>query len=177
MDLNISEGWISLQEMEFVKNQITATTGNILEVGAANGRLFTYLHSSCPDWKYIAVDPWEQEDVRLQVDWDKGYFDPNNLKEVITIDMFKSNCPYAETHEMYFDKFESMHKYDIISMGLVSKSIDWNSVYKKAFLMLKPNGVIIGRNLTHKRYGPMIKEAIQGYKILDTCKGSFVIGK
>jgi|TARA_R110000851_G_scaffold130338_1_gene263915 hypothetical protein len=173
--MNISEGWISLQEMEFVKNLMTVEHGNILEVGAANGRLFTYLYSSFPTWKYVAVDPWEQEQVRLQVDWDKGYFEPNNLKEVITIDMFKSNCPYAETHEMYFDNFKSDYKYDIISMGLVSKHMDWKSVYKKAFSMLQPNGVIIGRNLTHKRYGAMIKEAIHEYNIIDTCSGSFLI--
>ena len=48
--MNISEGWISLQEMEFVKNLMTVEHGNILEVGAANGRLFTYLYSSFPTW-------------------------------------------------------------------------------------------------------------------------------
>lgn len=86
----VTEGWISLQEMEFVKKQMTSPVGNILEVGSANGRLFSYLYDSHPKWKYTAVDPWEQENVRLQVDWEKGYFDPGNLKEVITVDMFKS---------------------------------------------------------------------------------------
>ena len=40
----VTEGWISLQEMEFVKKQMTSPVGNILEVGSANGRLFSYLY-------------------------------------------------------------------------------------------------------------------------------------
>tara|TARA_B110000503_G_scaffold90944_1_gene137419 strand:+ start:3760 stop:4284 length:525 start_codon:yes stop_codon:yes gene_type:complete len=173
----ITEGWISLQEMEFVKKQITSPVGNILEVGSANGRLFSYLYDSYPTWKYVAVDPWEQENVRLQVDWEKGYFDPGNLKEVITVDMFKLHCPYAETHEVYFENFKTTQKYDIISMGLVSNSVDWKSSYNKAFSFLKDNGIIIGRNLTHKKYGPIIEKAICDHKIVDNCKGSFIIRK
>ena len=175
--MKISEGWISLQEMEFVEKQMNTNTGTILEVGAANGRLFTYLYNNHPNWKYVAVDPWEQEKVRLQVDGNKGYFEPNNLKEVITIDMFKTHCPYAETHEMYFDEFNTDQKFDIISMGLVSNSVDWKSAYIKAFNMLNDTGIIIGRNLTHKKYGNIIASAISNYKITNICKGSFIIGK
>jgi|TARA_R110000822_G_scaffold18821_2_gene61756 hypothetical protein len=182
MALKIAEGWINLPEIGFVLKQMTSPTGNILEVGAANGRLFSFLHHYKPKWKYTAIDPWEIEGQWLQVDWKKRYWDPGNAKKVITIDMFKSNCPYAETHQTYFENFDSTSladTYDIISMGLGSKtrSIDWKNDYNKAFSMLRPNGVIIGRDLTHNRESSRIKEALQDYEILDTCGGSFMMKK
>lgn len=170
----IAEGWISIQEMDLVKKYMTPTT-SILEVGAANGRLFSYLYKDFPTADYYALDPWEQEKVRLQVDWDKGYFDKDNLKEVITKEMFVNNCPFSKTYEMYFDDFETDQKYDIVSMGLVSSNVDWKSAYIKAFSLLKPNGIVIGRNYNHKKYGPIIKNVITQYNLIDQAKGSFVI--
>lgn len=170
----IAEGWISLQEMDLVKKYMKPYS-SILEVGAANGRLFTYLYNDFPNADYHAVDPWEQEQVRLQVDWDKGYFDEDNLKEVITKEMFISHCPFAKTYEMYFDDFKTDQKYDIVSMGLVSSSIDWKSAYIKASSLTKPNGLIIGRNYNHKKYGPIIQDTIKEYNLIDRAKGSFVI--
>ena len=88
--MTVVDGWISIDEMEFVASQMRniGKTGTILEIGAAAGRLFSFLQPKFPDWTYVAVDPWEQEQVRLQIDWNKGYFDDNNLGEVITKDMF-----------------------------------------------------------------------------------------
>lgn len=172
----IAEGWISVPEMELVKKYMTDNT-QILEVGAANGRLFSYLNTSYPNATYHAVDPWEQEKVRLQVDWDKGYFEEGNLKEIITLEMFKVNCPFATAYEMYFDDFVTDQKYDIVSLGLVSSSVDWKSAYIKAFDLVKNNGYVIGRNLTHSKYGSTIHEVIKDYKMIDQTKGSFVLRK
>jgi len=60
-------------------------------------------------------------------------------------------------------------------MGLVSSSVDWKSAYIKAFSLLKPNGIVIGRNYNHKKYGPIIKNVITQYNLIDQAKGSFVI--
>lgn len=176
MKNNIVEGWISFEEMNLVSKYMTTDTGSILEVGSANGRLISYLYEKHPDWEYVAVDPWEQEQVRLQVDWDADYFAPGNLKEVITMEMFKKHCPYAHAYNVYFEDFKNDIKFDIISMGLVGKKVNWELVYQKAWAMLKPGGYIIGRNITHKKYGESIRHAISSKCIIETCKGSFVIG-
>lgn len=171
----IAEGWISIEEMELVAKYMVSNDGDILEVGAANGRLFSYLHPRFPGWRYVAVDPWEQEQVRLQLDWDKGYFEPNNLGSLITEEMFAKNCPFAETHKMYFERFETNQKFDVISMGLVGKNVDWYSCYMKAEDLIKDGGYIIGRNMTHDRYGDVIRLAVDGKQVVDLRKGSFVI--
>jgi len=173
----IAEGWITEIEIELVSKYMNKDSGSILEVGAANGRMFSYLYNLHPNWKYYAVDPWEQEQVRLQIDWNKDYFEKDNLKEIITKEMFVKNCPYAETYEMYFENFYSEQKFDIISLGLISKNIDWTAVYDKAYNMLSTSGVIVGRNFNHKKYGDDIKKAVSSFKVIDQCKGSFVIRK
>lgn len=160
--MTLVDGWISIDEMQLVARQMhhIGKTGTILEVGAAAGRLFSFLQPQFPNWTYVAVDPWEDENVKLQLDWNKGYFDDNNLGELITHDMFKNNCPYAESYKGYFEDWNNPRKFDIISMGLISKKVDWKKVYNKTQKMLTSNGVVIARNLTHKLYGPTIKEAI-----------------
>ena len=157
------EGWISVPEMELVVEQMKSIgdTGTILEIGAAAGRLFNYLHDSFPNWLYVAVDPWEQEQVRLQLDWNKDYFEPDNLGEIISQSMFAVNCPYAETYAEYFESWTSDKKFNIISMGLVSKKINWDNVYSKAVSMLTPDGIIVARNLNHKTYGKMITQSLE----------------
>lgn len=161
--MTVVDGWISIDEMELVASQMRniGKTGTILEIGAAAGRLFSFLQPKFPNWTYVAVDPWEQEQVRLQIDWNKGYFDDNNLGEVITKDMFSKNCPFAEMHQAYFEDWNDERKFDIVSMGLVGKPIDWNRVYNKAKTLLNKDSVIIARNLKHKVYGEKIINAIE----------------
>lgn len=155
------DGWISLQEINFVLECMeNKTPGVILETGSANGRLFNYLFKFFPEWKYVAVDPWEKEEVRLQIDWNKDYFYPNNLGEIITKEMFIKNCPFAEIHQEYYENWQTCEKYDIISMGLVSKKVDWNKAYKKAVSMLAEDGTLVARNLNHKKYGNEILSAL-----------------
>jgi hypothetical protein len=176
--VTLAEGWISIDEMTLVASQMNhiGETGTILEIGAAAGRLFSFLHPQFPNWTYIAVDPWEDENVKLQIDWNKGYFDVDNLGELITHDMFKNNCPFAESHKVYFEEWNDARKFDIISMGLVSKKVNWNLVYKKVQTMLTKDGVVVARNLNHKTYGAQIKEAIDqlGHIEIDSAGSSSV---
>lgn len=160
--MTLVDGWISIKEMELVASQMRniGKTGTILEIGAAAGRLFSFLQPKFPNWTFVAVDPWEQEQVRLQIDWNKGYFDENNLGDVITKDMFTKNCPFAEAHQAYFEDWNDNRKFDIVSIGLVGKSVDWKKVYDKAKTFLNKDSVIIARNLKHKTYGEKIKDVI-----------------
>lgn len=172
----IAEGWISNEEMELVHYHMRRK-GSILEVGCAVGKLFSYLYSFHPNWKYTVVDPFEEELVYLQKDWNKGYFDEDNLGELVTRKLFEKNCPFAHVNQCYFENFETDEKFDIVSLGLVGSKVDYIECYKKAKKLLNPNGLIIGRNYNHKKYGDVIKEAIDciGGSIIDTAKGSFVL--
>lgn len=173
----IAEGWISEEEMILVSKYMIKDNGSILEVGAANGRLFSFLYPLHPGWQYFAVDPWEREQVRLQVDWNKDYFEPGNLKEIITKDMFIANCPFATAYQTYYENFITEKKFDIISLGLIGKNINWNFIYNIAYNMLTPGGKIIGRNYNHKRYGEIIRSVAHKFNIIEVYKGSFVIGE
>lgn len=173
----IAEGWISVEEMELVAKFMPNQQGDILEVGAANGRLFSFLYPMRPMWSYTAVDPWQVEHVRLQLDWTTGYFDEGNLGNEITSSMFMANCPFANAHECYFEDFKTNSRFDVISLGLVGKNVDWFMVYEKANSMLKDDGVIVGRNYNHLKYGEVIKNVVLNSRIIDRCKGSFVIGQ
>lgn len=157
------EGWITTEEMQLVADRmaVIGNTGTILEVGSAAGRLFSFLYPKFPNWRYVAVDPWETEQVRLQKDWSKDYFAQDNLGDLITKDMFATNCPYAEAHQSYFEDWDDNKQFDIISMGLIGKKIKWHDVYQKAAAKLTINGVIIPRNLKHKRYGEFIEQAVK----------------
>jgi len=84
----IAEGWISNKEMELVHYHMRRE-GSILEVGCAVGKLFSYLYSFHPNWKYTVVDPFEEELVYLQKDWNKGYFEKDNLGELVTRKLFE----------------------------------------------------------------------------------------
>lgn len=173
------EGWISVEEMELVAAEMNkiGSTGKILEVGAAAGRLFNFLYERFPDWEYVAVDPWKQENVKLQLDWNKGYFELDNLGEVITKQMFQSNCPFAITHECYFEDWETAEKFDVISLGLINKTISWFSTYKKSMSLLTETGVIVGRNLNNKLHTNRIDEVITNLRFIrhDSIKGSIVL--
>ena len=172
----LAEGWIRKEEIDLVGKYMKGT-GSILEVGCAVGKLYTHLYQYNQDWHYAVVDPFEDEQVRLQKDWNIGYFDKDNLGELVTRDEFEKNCPYAQVNQCYFEEYETDTKYDIISMGLVGKNVDWNTSYKKAKSLLNPGGIIIGRNYNHSKYGSAIKQAINaiGGTIVDQAKGSFVL--
>lgn len=157
------EGWISVDEMELVAEQMRkkGPTGSILEIGSAAGRLFDHLHREFPGWRYVAVDPWEMEQVHLQIYWNRDYFEPGNLGEMITKRMFTNNCPFAEAHRSYFEDWTTEETFDIVSMGLVGPKVRWHDVYQKASKMLKPDGIIVGRNTRHKKYGEYVEQAVR----------------
>ena len=170
----IAPGWIFESEMQlhakYMKN-------SILEGGCAACRLFSYLQHNYPNAEYVGVNTWTDDDVYLQKDWDKGYFDEGNLTELITLDMFTINCPYATAHDMKFENFDIDKKFDIVSIGQVGKNIDWCKTYEKAFSLVKDDGVVIGRNIEHKKYGSAIKEAISKYTFVEQIKQAFVLRK
>lgn len=172
------DGWITLDQIKLVeKYMVNISHGNILEVGSAAGRLYSYLYEKFTDWNYVSVDPWEKEGVKLQLDWNKGYFEPNNLGELITEQMFKNNCPFATTHKLYYSEYQTNEKFNIISLGLIGSKIDWPSTIEKSFNLLIEGGVIVGRNLSHPKYGEAIKRSIENYRMLEVCNGCYVIGK
>lgn len=166
------EGWISVDEMDLVAQQMRdkGQTGTILEIGAAAGRLFDHLHGEFPGWRYVAVDPWEMEQVHLQIYWNRDYFEPGNLGEMITKRMFKTNCPYADAHRSYFEDWDTEERFDIISMGLVGPKVRWHDVYQKAAKLLKPDGVIVGRNTNHKKYGEYVEQAVRNLQYTEVSR-------
>lgn len=170
------EGWISDSEIQLVEKYMKQNS-SILEIGCAVGKLFSNLYPKFPNCKYTVVEPFEEEKVRLQLDWNKGYFDKDNLGDYVTRSAFQKNCPYANINEMYFENYNSTEKFDIISLGLVGSKVDWLTVYKKTSNLVTNNGFIIGRNYNHPKYGPSIHEAINliNGKIIDSDKGSFVL--
>jgi hypothetical protein len=171
----IAPGWISVDEMDLHMEYMNTLTGSFLEAGCAAGRLFSYVNQKFPNWKYTGINPWTGEDVYLQKDWDKSYWDEGNLSELITEEMFKKNCPFAISHDTYFEKFLTTEKFDIVSVGQVSKSINWKQTYNYANMLVKDSGFIIGRNYNHKTYGIAIQEAIKDFKVLKIVKQCFVL--
>lgn len=175
----IVDGWISYSEMEYVASFMhNRPDGNILEVGSAAEKLFSYLHQLFPQWKFVAVDPWEKEGVVFLNDYSKPYSDiENHTKEKITKSIFQKNCPYARAHQCYFEDFETEEKFDIISLGLIKSNINWDFVYNKAYDLLNENGYLIGRNLYHPKQGLRISKALKKYNYIGEYNGSFVIKK
>lgn len=181
----IVDGWISYSEMEYVASFMhNRAAGNILEIGSAGGKLFSYLHQLFSQWKFVAVDPWEDEGLFFVYDYSKPYSDiENHRKEMITKSIFQKNCPYAHAYQCYFEDFETEEKFDLISIGANMSNLDWNLIYKKAYNLLKDDGFLIGRNLYHPKQGARILEVIKNYNYsvatLDKSKnnGSFVIKK
>lgn len=147
-------GWISEDQMEFVAKQMHAfgATGKILEIGPACGRLSDYLHEQLPDWKYTAVDPWENHvnPCRLLLDW-SGLHEEPNLGEVITKQMFTENCPFVEAHQCLFEDWETTEKFNVINIGF-GKSEDFYVIYEKAKQLLQPTspaGAIVVTNFNY----------------------------
>jgi hypothetical protein len=168
-------GWIYESEMNLHLKYMTNNSGKILEGGCASGRLFSFLYPKKPNWKFYGVNTWTEENVYLQKDWNQGYFEPGNLTELITKKMFDNNCPYAKSFDIRFENFNTEELFDVISIGQISKNINWEETYKKAFQLLNFDGVVIGRNIDHKKYGNLIQSAIKNYKIIDRSKQAFVL--
>ena len=173
------DGLITLDEMQLVADQMAkiGARGTILEVGSAAGRLFDFLYKQFPNWTYVAVDPWETEQLRPQIDLGTDCFIPNNLNDSVTKETFVNNCPYAEAHQSYFENWIDSRKFDIVSIGLDGNNIKWHAVYRQASNFLSSNGILIARNLKHKKYGETIEQAVKNLqcKILDYTHGSVAV--
>jgi len=159
----IARGWIEIPEMDHVLAWMKKDTGSILETGAANGRLFSYLHHYKPNWKYTAVDTWDETTYLLR-DYHKEYRDPTNRSSTITHDMFKKNCPFATDIKSCIWDFETKEKFDVVSIGAVGSSWtyeEWDYVLEKHANMTKPGGITIGRNITSsKHYAQYIQDIV-----------------
>ena len=180
------DGWISREECDLVSRWMKTETGNILETGSAVGRLFDYLYPKHRNWNYVSVDPLEHREVFIQLDYTKRYWADGNRGPRVTVDMLKGNIPFAKHYNCDCEEFETEQNVDIISMGMNNPDIKWPNVYRKAFKLLKPGGIIIGRNLFdttgainrpdgHKGVKIPIVCAIRKQIVLEIVQGSFVI--
>lgn len=180
------DGWVSREECELVSRWMKTETGNILETGSAVGRMFDYLYLKHRKWNYVSVDCLSQREVYIQLDYNKRYWDEGNRGARVTNKMLQNNIPFAKCYDMTFEEFETDMKFDVISMGMNNPSVKWPLVYKKAFKMLKPGGVIIGRNIYDKTGAinspnklkgvrMSIVDTIRKYIVWESINGSFVI--
>ena len=162
-DKVIARGWITFKEMDHVLGWMSKETGSIFESGAANGRLFSFLHHYKPKWKYTALDIWDGK-THLLHDYEKEYSDENNISTYITEDMFKKNCPYATAIKQEFWKFDTDEKFDVVSIGAVGSGWsyeDWEYILEKSLDMTKPGGITIGRNYSSsKPYAQFIRDIV-----------------
>lgn len=165
----IARGWIDFQEMDHVLAWMNKDTGSIFESGAANGRLFSYIHHFKPHWKYTALDVWDEK-THLLCDYAKEYSDPSNRSTYITRDMFKRNCPFATDIKSCIWEYETEEKFDVVSIGVVGSSWtyeEWDYVLEKHANMTKPGGITIGRNITSsKMYAQHIRDIVAKKYIL-----------
>ena len=174
--MDLTPGWIHEPGIDLHMQYMESETGSILEAGSAAGRLFNYLHRQKPKWKYIGVDDWKNEIVYLQNDLDKGYFE-DELGARVTEEMFNYYCPFAQAYNMRFEDYNTDELYDIVSLGQTAKNIDWNETFTKAFNLCKEGGYVIGRNIKHSYYGPLIQDAVKQYNKINQVWGYFVLRK
>ncbi len=120
----------------------------ILDVGAFTGKLFSCLYEKFPHWKYVGVDPWEDQGVHFVKDWNADYFKPGNLLDrIVKEEDFIHYCPFAEGHKTYFEEFDTNEKFDIIVLSLISSIVDWHAVINKSYNFLKDDGFLVVRNM------------------------------
>jgi len=171
--MKIFPGWIDHSELEFHQAYMTKEIGRIVEGGSFGGRLFGYLYPTFPNWKYDAVCAWDNEHTYIPVDEALSYFADINAQtelpeNLMTIDRFKEDHPYANAHDIYFEDFHPLEKFDIISIGQISGHIDWQLQYQHAIEILKDDGIVIARNLLHNKHSTPIRNVIEKYfKIID----------
>ena len=175
----LEQGWIELPSLELHRECMAQFPDNsiILENGSAVGRLFYYLYDYYPNWEYHGNDLFWSRTTRL-LDKRHGHGDEYILNKgkqksgapVANDDVFKNfkkNCPYASVHVSYFTDVNLERKADLISMGLMESNVNWLENYKYAVQLLKPDGIIIARNLNHPTLQEEIEHAIDkcGLKI------------
>lgn len=174
--MDLTPGWIHEPGIDLHLDYMGKKTGSILEAGSAAGRLFNYLHREKPKWKYTGVDDWDNQKVYLQTDLEKGYFE-DELGERVTEKMFRYYCPFADAYNMRFEDYDTNELYDIVSLGQIAKNIDWKETFTKAFQLCKDDGYVIGRNIKHSYYGPLIQDAVKDYNKINQVCGYFVLKK
>lgn len=160
-------GWINKKGIDlhllYMKNEF----GKILEGGSAAGKLFYHLHQIKPKWEYYAVNTWTDDEVYLQKDWSANYFDKDNFRQRVTVDLFIKHCPFAKYYDMKFENFVSNEKFDIISIGQIGRNVDWVKTFEKAYAYLNVGGIIVGRNYNHYRYGNKIRQATAQFDVVE----------
>ena len=171
---DLAPGWIRQSELEFHKKFISNDRGKILEGGAFGGRLFDYLYPFFPNWEYVAVNAWSDEHTYIPSDDNKDYWDDSNIqsakkRNLMTLHKFKKRCPYAIAIDGYFENFNTNSKFDVVSIGQISKKINWEKQYKHASRLVADNGVIIVRHVkvTDSNHNNSIYQAIQNYETID----------
>ncbi len=146
-------GWITEKEITTIDNLMESISvelheKSILDVGAFAGKLFYCLHDKYDDWKYVAVDPWERDNVHFVKDWNEDYYKPGNkLDRTIHELDFANYCPFAERHKNYFEEFNTNEKFDIIVLSLISPFVNWYVVLNKSYNYLKDDGFLVVRNM------------------------------
>lgn len=168
--INCGPGWITKAECEFHRKYMKNSTGKILEGGAFGGKLFGYLQPIFKEWEYHAVNAWTEHPTYIPANEKLTYFlDPNvksHLPEnIMTLEKFKKYCPYAIATDGLFETYETENKFDLISIGQVHTLIDMKEQYRCAAKLLKPDGIIIARNLQIKRHTKNIHKAIKKNKL------------
>lgn len=89
------------------------------------------------------------------------YIVKNKLGIPITEELFKSNCPFANSYKMRFEEYKSTEKFNVISFGATSARLNYVALFEKAKSYLTSNGVFIGRNFYTSRYGKKIRTALE----------------
>jgi len=170
--MRIGPGWISDSEISLHEKYMTSTTGTILEGGAFGGKLFTNLHPLFPDWKYVAVNAWSSEHTYIPKNNEIDYHQDLNVLEekkanLMTKKKFLKFCPWATAIDGYFEDYNPKEKFDIISIGQLSRRIDWELQYRHAMELLKEDGIVIARHLNVRNHKSNILRAIQNFEILE----------
>ena len=98
LNVNFPSGYITAEEMLFVKNTVRGMSPNtlFLEVGSFSGKLLCYLYMYHPNWRYVAVDPLDPD--QAVISWhtkDKNIYP-------ITEEEFRENCPFVEFYKQKF---------------------------------------------------------------------------
>lgn len=156
---SLSKAYITDKEIDFIRSFMWENTGTILEVGAYVGKTFYNLYKHRPNWEYVAVDAWESRPFPMT--------DPNipydhTAKEpLVHSKYFKENCPFAYMHVSDYENILFTNDtFDVIILSAASQIIDFRDHYYKAIKEVKPDGIIIGRYMNHKKYGDAVKDCV-----------------
>ncbi len=169
--INQGPGWLTKEDCEFHRKHMKKSTGKILEGGAFGGKLFSYLQPFFPEWEYHAVNAWTEHRTYIPFNDKLSYeVDPNYLnrkskpENLMTMEKFKKHCPYATATDGLFEKYQTEHKFDLISIGQVHDKINWTQQYSHAASLLKPDGIIIARHREQPWHSKGIRKATKRNK-------------